>query len=72
MTGLEATAAVIALSGLAWGGRALLQRRRFALRPRFAAVQRVALRGTGGRALASHVQSLSDLGMYLQPPPARR
>ena len=71
MTALETTAAVIALSGLVWGARALLQRRRFALRPRFAE-SHVPLRGTGGRALASHVQSLSDLGMYLQPPPARR
>jgi hypothetical protein len=71
MTGLGTFAAVLAFAALAAGLRTLLRRRRFSLRHRFA-MHPVALGGAGGRALASHVQAISDLGMYLEAPPARR
>jgi len=71
MTSLGTAATLLALAALAAGARTLLHRRRFAVRPRFM-VHPVALGGAGGRALASHVQTLSDLGRYLEPPPARR
>ena len=71
MTGLGTATTVLTLVALFLGARALLHRRRFAVRPRFT-VQPAALGGAGGRALASHVQALSDVGMYLEPPPARR
>jgi hypothetical protein len=69
MIGLSTAAATVIALLLAGVARALLRRRRFGGRSPFAVHP---LGGIGGRALASHVQALSDLGMYLEPPPARR